>query len=491
MIHFEPVRDRRQAPALTDQIVMAVEDAIQSQRLRPGMPVLSIRQFARSFGVSTFTVSAAYNRLVAQGRLTARTGAGYRVAAPIRPSTSVQAPAHWTPPAIGASWLLADVFADHSIPIKSGCGWLPPEWLNESGLRQALRQVVRTPTNQMGGYGHPYGYHPLREHIAENLSTHGFSVAADQVLLTQGATQALDIVIRTLLQAGDVVVTEVPAYANLLHMLRLTNVKTLGVTRNEDGLCMDELEALAQQHRIKAIFVNTVLHNPTGTSLSMSNAFRLLQLAERYDFWVIEDDVSRDLLPGVGPLLAAMAGTRRVVYVSGFSKNITPAIRVGYVVSGVDIVPELAKTKMATGLTTPEAMERTVHQVLRLGHHRSHLQRVQDRLRQSHDELTQVMDEHGFEIFSRPRAGLFLWARPPKVQGVALGATRIAQQALKHGIWLAPGAYFYPGQLTDKDATSGTRSDLSPDPAWIRFNVAYSLQPELWSFMARVGRDTP
>ena len=484
MIHFEPIRDRKQAPALTDQIVTAIYDAIQAQRLRPGVALPSIRQFSRDFGVSTFTVSAAYSQLVAQGRLTVRPGAGYRVAAPARPATPAQAPAHWTPPAVGASWLLADVFADHSIPIKSGCGWLPPEWLNESGLRQALRQVVRTPTNQMGVYGHPYGYHPLREHIAESLAPHGFSVAADQILLTQGATQALDIVIRTLLQPGDVVVTEVPAYANLLHMLRLAHVRTVGVSRTEDGLCMDELEALARQHRIKAVFVNTVLHNPTGTSLSMSNAFRLLQLAERYDFWVIEDDVSRDLLPGAGPLLAAMAGTRRVVYVSGFSKSITPAIRVGYLVSGADIVPEFAKTKMATGLTTPEAMERTVHQVLRLGHHRSHLQRVQDRLRQSHDRLTELMDQHGFEIFSRPRAGLFLWARPPGTKGVPMGATRIAQQALQHGIWLAPGAYFYPAQTSD--------TALSPavpaDPAWIRFNVAYSLHPDLWTFMGDVGR---
>lgn len=476
MIRFQPDRDRKNAPALTEQIVMAVDDAIQSQRLRPGMAVPSIREFARSHGVSTFTVSAAYGRLVAQGLLTARPGAAYRVAAPARRATRAATPAHWSPPAVGASWLLADVFADHSIPIKSGCGWLPPEWLNESGLREALRHVVRTPTAQMGGYGHPYGYHPLREHIAHSLADHGLMVDAEQVLLTQGATQGLDVIIRTLLGRGDVVITEVPVYANLLHMLRLADVRVLGVPRNEDGLCMDTLESLARQHRIKAVFVNTVLHNPTGTSLSMSNAFRLLQLAERYDFWVIEDDVSRDLLTGPGPLLAAMAGTQRVIYVSGFSKSITPAIRVGYVVAGTGIALELAKTKMATGLTTPEAMERAVYQVLRLGQHQKHLHRVQERLRQSHDMLTEIMDQHGFEIFSRPRAGLFLWARPPAVGAATLPATRVAQQALKHGIWLAPGSYFFPD---DDDQTQ-------QDSSWIRFNVAYSMHPDLWSFMGRI-----
>lgn len=478
MISFQPDRDRRRAPALTDQIVNAVDDAIQSQRLRPGMAVPSIREFARRFGVSTFTVSAAYSRLVAQGRLTVRPGAAYRVAAP-RAAAVPTAPAHWTPPAVGASWLLADVFADHSIPIKSGCGWLPPEWLNESGLREALRQVVRTPVAQMGGYGHPYGYHPLREHIADHLASHGLIVGAEQVLLTQGATQGLDVIIRTMLGKGDVVAIEVPAYANLLHMLRLADVQVKGVRRTEDGLCMDELEALARGHRLKAVFVNTVLQNPTGTSLSMSNAFRVLQLAERYDFWVIEDDVSRDLLGGSGPLLAAMAGTERVIYVSGFSKSITPAIRVGYAVAGVNIVPELAKTKMATGLTTPEAMERAVYQVLRLGQHQKHLQRVQERLRESHDMLTELMDQHGFDVFSRPRAGLFLWARPPVSNSRPVPATDVAQEALKHGIWLAPASYFYPAD-----------TQLA-DPSWIRFNVAYSMHPDLWSFMRTLGNGKP
>lgn len=483
MIDFEPVRDRSHAPALTDQIVSAVVDAIREQRLRPGMAVPSIRQFARTYGVSTFTVSAAYNRLVAQGVLTVRPGAAYRVAPPPRPATRPAVPAQWTPPDVGASWLLADVFADHSIPIKSGCGWLPPEWLNGSGLSEALRQMARTPIRQMGSYGHPWGYYPLREQLCGNLEAYGLNVTPEQVLLTQGATQGLDVIIRTLFRPGDVLVTEVPAYANMLHMLRMAGITVLGVSRDEDGLRMDELESLAREHRIKAVFVNTVLHNPTGTSLSMSNAFRLLQLAERHDFWVIEDDVSRDLLPGAGPLLAAMAGTRRVVYVSGFSKSITPALRVGYVVADPDIASEFAQTKMATGLTSPEAMERTVYQVLRMGHHRKHVQRVQERLRESHDMLTDLMDRHGFEIFARPRAGLFLWARPPAGQG----GTGMARTALKHGIWLAPGTYFYPQGHAGTDAGRDPRSAgvaQDADPPWIRFNVAYSLHPDLWSFMS-------
>ncbi|NYT59005.1 PLP-dependent aminotransferase family protein [Alcaligenaceae bacterium] len=471
-LFFEPVRDRKDAVSLVDQTVQAIQLSIRQGLLRPGMPVPSIRDFAKSHGISTFTVSAAYSRLVAENLLTARPGSGYRVARTVRNEAPVVAPASWVPPRIGASWLLADVFADHSIPIKSGCGWLPAEWLNEAGLQQSLRQVARTPVNQVAGYGHPYGYHPLREHIQHRLDQHGLPLASDQILLTQGASQGLDIVIRTLLRPGDAIAVEQPCYANFLQSLRQAGLKVLSVPRDGKGLCLDTLDSLAQKHKIKAMFVNTVLQNPTGMSLGMSDAFRLLQLAEQYDFRVIEDDVSRDLLPGLGPMLVALAGTGRVIYVSGFSKSIMPSMRVGYVVANATLLKEFAKTKMSMGLTTPEMMERLVHQVLSQGKHQAHLQRVQERLRQAHDELCMLMDKHGFEVLDRPQAGLFLWARPGNGQWREQGANRLAELALKDGIWLAPGSYFDPQQA---------------DSGWIRFNVAYSLHPALWRFMRKVG----
>src|SRR5690606_36512760 len=203
MRFFEPLRDRKRAMPLVEQTVAAIESAIRQRLLRPGMRVPSIRDFAKAHGLCTFTVSAAYSRLVAQNWLTSRPGSGYRVAALARTPTATATPASWIPPRIGASWLLADVFADHSIPIKSGCGWLPAEWLNEAGLQQSLRQVARTPVNQVAGYGYPYGYHPLREHVRHTMSQHGLQLETDQVLLTQGASQGLDIVMRTLLRPGD------------------------------------------------------------------------------------------------------------------------------------------------------------------------------------------------------------------------------------------------------------------------------------------------
>ncbi|MYN14627.1 aminotransferase class I/II-fold pyridoxal phosphate-dependent enzyme [Pusillimonas sp. TS35] len=498
---FEPSRDRQGAGPLVDQIVGAVSRAICEQALRAGMMLPSVRAFARAHGLSPYTVSVAYSRLVAQNWLVVRPGSGYRVAPQsvwrqaaaeagivvpaVNPNglglesemrtvgkasaVRTTAVSDWTPPSLSNAWLLADVFADHSIPIKSGCGWLPTEWLDEPGLRQALRQVARTPINQLAGYGHPYGYFPLREYVRQSLTEHGLAADVEQILLTQGATQGLDIVLRTLLRPGDAVAVELPCYANLLPTLRLAGLTVHGVRRDAQGLDIAGLEAMAQASGIKALFVTTVLHNPTGTSLSMHNAFRVLQLAEHYDFRIIEDDVSRELLPGLGPMLAAMAEGRRVIQVSGFSKRIVPSMRVGYIVADAALIRDFATTKMALGLTTPEMMERTVHHVLRQGRHCTHLQRIQARLSQAHDAVCALMDEHGVETFARPGAGLFLWARLPGAWHDA-GALRLTAMALRDGIWLAPGAYFDPTQA---------------DTGWLRFNVAYSTHPGLWTFIRK------
>src|SRR5690606_8265576 len=135
-----------------------------------------------------------------------------------------------------------------------GCGWLPSEWLNESGLQQSLRQLARVPAVQIAGYGHPYGYAPLREHLAHALGAqHGLGLEPDQILLTQGATQGLDIVARTLFRAGDVVALEQPCYANLLQSLKMAGLTVVGVPRTEEGVCIATLRDLARTRGLKAM----------------------------------------------------------------------------------------------------------------------------------------------------------------------------------------------------------------------------------------------
>jgi DNA-binding transcriptional MocR family regulator len=469
MIELQLDRERAQA-TLVEQLVRAFSGAIEQQALRAGALLPSVRQLAQAERLSTFTVTEAYGRLVSMGLVVARRGSGYRVAA--RAPAARKRPVAWQPPSLTATWLLSDVFADHSVPIKAGCGWLPNEWVNESGLHHALRSISRVPAARMADYGHPYGFAPLRERIAEQLDRYGLPAdPATNVLLTAGATQALDLIVRTLLRPGDTVIVEDPGYCNLLQILQLGGLVVRGVPRTPAGIDNDVLEQLVIEHSPKAIFLNTTLQNPTGATFGMAAAFRLLQIAERYGLWVVEDDVNRELAPPGAPLLAAMEGLHRVLYVGGFSKTITPGLRCGYVVAERDVLRELARTKMAVGLTSSAATERIVEKVLTEGRYARHVESVTEKLKDAHVQVEDRMDALGLELFHRPRAGLFVWARLPVEPEQA---SELATQALEDGIWLAPGSYFRPG-----DAASN----------WFRFNVPYSTDDALWGFVEKwMGR---
>ncbi|MGF6473053.1 DNA-binding transcriptional MocR family regulator [Paraburkholderia youngii] len=240
--------------------------------------------------------------------------------------------------------------------------------------------VSRVPGPRIGGYGHPYGLASLREHIAHSLRRYSLSVGSGDVLLTQGVTQALDLIVRTLLRPGDTVLVEDPCYCNLLEILKVAFVNVVSVPRTPEGIDSAQLEEVVRTHKPKIMFVNTVLQNPSGTSLSASSAFRLLQIADREGIWIVEDDISRELAPAGAPCLAAMEGLQRVIYVSGFSKTITPAMRVGFIAASRELLSRFAMTKMAVGLTSSEVTERTVANVLIEGHYDRHTAHTRERL---------------------------------------------------------------------------------------------------------------
>ncbi len=455
--------DRNSPLTLVEQIVTAVDQAIAQHVLRAGDTLPSVRGLARAQQLSAFTVAEAYQRLSASGRIIARPGSGYRVA-DLKPPAVIGKVA-WSSPALSAAWLLSDVFADHSVPIKAGCGWIPGEWLDESDMQQAIRALSRVPGPRLGGYGHPYGMGALREQVVAILRRNAIPADTSNVLLTQGATQALDLVVRTLLRPGDVVLVDDPCYCNLLQILQLAGLRVIGVERSANGHNLEQLKQIIERDHPKAFFVNTVLQNPTGTSLSMNSAKALLELAQQHGLWIIEDDIYRELAPAGAPCLAEMEGLNRVIYISGFSKTITPTLRVGYVAAQADVLADLARTKMAVGLTSSEVTERVVANILIDGHYEKHIEFLIKKLEFSHARVVQNMLSSGVEVFHAPAAGLFVWARLPVDPSQSI---MVATQALQRGIWLAPGSYFRPGDQASN---------------WFRFNVGTSDNEVLWDFV--------
>ena len=462
--------DRAKRGSLVDQIVAAIADMVNRRQLRVGTKMPSVRRFAKCNAVSTFTVVESYDRLLTLGLLTSRRGSGFFVARSEATAAPTLLALHATPSAIDA--LTPDLYSGVSDALPVGAGWLPPEWYGETTILDAVRHAMKIPANRLRGYGHPLGFPTLRQHMAGSLSDELVHVGPDQIVLTNGATHAFDLILRTLTKPGDTVFVEDPGYSNLMSLVRHHGCIAVGIPRGEHGLDFDFLATQAALAQPKLMFVNTVLHNPLGTSLSQAQAHRLLGMAEQFDFWLVEDDIYRDLAARGEASLAAMDGLRRVIRVGSFSKTLSPVLRVGSICASNSLAPELLRVKMLTGLTTSEINERAVYHAVSARPYKKMVEKLVDQLASARERTTERLADAGMKPLAKPRGGMFVsagWQVPPSA---SFNGKLIADRALGSGILLSPGEFF---------------SLTPPSTIWFRFNAAYAADaPALTQFLQSI-----
>ncbi len=448
---------------LVQQIVANVIALIEQGKLRSGAKLPSIRQFAKAHAVSIFTVADAYDRLVAQGHLVSRASTGFfvRRMAPADVSAATTGVRRWAP--FDSMWCLREVFENRGLALKPGCGWLPDGWLFKEGLQRGMRALAGE-GGDFGGYGDPQGYRPLRQAIRDVMSEQEISVSLQQVLLTQGSSQALDLVARSLVKAGDAVLVDDPGYANLLFSLRFLGARLLGVPRTPDGYDVAALERLIAEHRPKVFFTQPRLHSPTGSVTSLAQMHRVLNLVERHDMLLVENDIYADLDPVARQSFASLDQLNRVIHIRSFSKPLSPNLRVGYLLANADLVEDFAQLKMMAGLTSSEISERITHHVLTDGRWRKHLKSLHVRIAEAHERTAAQLLDLGFHLFAQPRAGLFLWAHHPDMPD----SDAISTEAAECDIMMGPGHLY----STTLEATR-----------WMRFNPAYCDDERIFVFL--------
>lgn len=450
------------AGSLVDRIERLLTAWLGDGTLGPGAKVPSIRGLAASQGVSPFTVSQAYDRLVAKGLLEAKARSGFRA----RPGDAVPARAVKSRSfgtAFDHMWQVRSQMSQAQGDLNASTGRLPPEWTDHAYPRKALKSVAASLGAGYCRYGEPTGYAPLRQLIARRLEGHGVPAGAGRILMTHGAMHAMDLVARYLLKAGDSVLVDDPGYYNLFANLRMQGLKLLGVPRTPEGPDLAALEALTLKHGPKLFFTQSGLHMPTGSAISPHVAHGLLTLAARQGLTIVENDADADLAEGRKGRLAAMDQLERVIYVGSFSKTITPAARVGFLAASDATVESLANVKAITSISTSTLDEQFIFQVLSEGGYRKHLERLRARLAESHLASARKLAGLGFTFFCQPLEGKFLWVRHPGLED----SSRLAEAAGAERIALAPGKVFRP--------------DLEATP-WFRLNVAYGVHPKLLRF---------
>ena len=313
-------------------------------------------------------------------------------------------------------------------------------------LADAVGKVLRDAGRSMGKYGMdsgPQGYRPLRDFVAENLNRRtGMAITADEVLMTSGSLQAMDLVNTALLDPGDLVLVEAANYAGTLTKLDARGVDYVGVDLDGDGMRMDALEAAladccARGRTPKYIFTIPTIQNPTGTIMPEERRHAILALSRRFDVPIFEDDCYADLVFAGRrpPAIRALDDSGRVVYCGTFSKTIAPALRVGYLVAPWPMMGHILPLKTDAG---SGALEQMVLAEYLPGHFEDHVAGMLPMLRQKADTLCAALDEHfgASARYAPPLGGIYLWVTLPE----GVDTDRLFQVALAQGVEINPGA---------------------------------------------------
>jgi 2-aminoadipate transaminase len=413
------------------QIADGVRAAAQDGRLAPGHRLPPTRDLARQLGVNRQTVVAAYEYLAAEGLVESHTGKGTFLAAPSEQQEAAVDPATRAPG--DDSWLpafsravegpkVSGLLSVYQAAIRSDgisfAGSYPaPELLPVDAFGRAMGSTLSEGAERFLTYGPTAGHPPLREQIAGQMRQSGSRIVADDILITNGAQQAIDLVFHTFLERGDTVVIEEPTYTGALSVLASIGARVVTVPVDEGGMRPDLLAIALERHRPRLIYVQPTFQNPTTAVMNESRRRELLALAARSRSMVLEDDWAHGVRFD-GPELPSLHALdpEHVIYVSTFSKKLLPGLRVGWIASRPHVLERLVALKQIRDCGTSSLLQAALHEFLDEGGLVTHLQLVLPVYRERRDCMLEAMRRHFPEGVARttPEGGLFIWVTLPR-----------------------------------------------------------------------------
>jgi len=456
-LHLQPESHIPLYVQLRDQL----RALVHSGELRTGDRIPASRELASQLGVHRTTVANAYAELESEGLIQGHVGRGtFICGAPVR---------QFTPPPRtnghgngGVRWeslfaderaeealsgLMPDVPADEIafVTARPSDDFFPVE-----EFRLCCNAVLRSEGRRILQLGSTDGYEPLKRVLIEMLRGEGMNVRSEQLLITGGCQQAIDLLCKAFLRPGDAVALENPAYPGAIAIFSGARVRALAVGVETDsrrngyvGLDVNALESVLMQNRVKFIFVTPDFHNPTGTTLPVAERRRLLEIAARYQVPVIEDYIyARLRLRGTAvPSLKSLDRTGNVIHIDSFSKIAFPGLRVGWCIGPESVIERLRVVKQSTDLHTDQLSQAALAEFVRRGHLARHLAKMKKVYRGRLDALEAALEKHMPEetTWSRPEGGMSIWVTIP----AGLDAGELLIHVRERGVHFVPGRYFY------------------------------------------------
>src|SRR5277367_1617454 len=433
---------------------------VHSGELRTGDRIPASRELATQLGVHRTTVANAYAELESEGLIQGHVGRGtYICGVPER---------QFSPPprtnGNGGSVRWESLFADErgedglsrltpEVP-KDAIGFVaarpPEEYFPLEEFRSCCNAVLRSDGRKVLQIGSSDGYEPLKRGLIEMFRDEGLSVRSEQLLITDGCQQAIDLLCKAFLRPGDAVALENPAYPGAIAIFAGARVRTLAVGVEADstrtghaGLDLDALESVLMQNRVKFIFVTTDFQNPTGTTLPVAARRRLLELAAHYQVPIIEDYIyARLRVRGTAvPSLKSLDRSGNVIQIDSFSKIAFPGLRVGWCIAAESAIERLRLVKQSTDLHTDQLAQASLAEFVRRGYLARHLARIKKVYLGRLEAIEAALEKHMPEetTWTRPEGGMSVWVTLPP----GFDAGELLIHVRERGVLFVPGRHFY------------------------------------------------
>jgi DNA-binding transcriptional MocR family regulator len=439
---------------LYQQLFDLVAERIRSGAFPPGFRLPPSRQLAEELGTHRNTVVRAYSELERSGFTSSTVGRGTFVRAAAPPSSRDTA----SPPVASDGVLAwgsmiserarAEPFGRfHRITRSVGRGEYinltrmqpGPELIPDDLFRRCLEHTMRTGGARALGYAPHEGVPLLRERIAADLIRQGVPARPDDVIVTSGSQQAIDVIARTILDPGDAVIAQEATYTGAIQIFAASGARLIGVPSDADGPETGWLRNLGRT--AKAIYLMPNHCNPTGACIAQARRKEIVEWSRETGTPIIEDDYAADLeLDGEPPPPAMRALDGDVIYVGTFSKKLIPALRIGFLVCPPALAPHLVALKHATDLGTSGLMQHALAEFLDRGYLVAHLERIRGEYRARRDAITGALRKHlpaGVEVHP-PSRGTTIWLTLPEdVEGDA-----VFEEAKRRGVLVSPGSLY-------------------------------------------------
>ncbi len=465
---------------------------IRSREMTPGSRLPSVRSLAHRLGVSLITVVQAYEALAADGLVHAAVGRGTFVGGPhtqplpeAKPAEAQRAllsgefewqsslPVHLRAPRVAAAQTLLRRPSLCSDVISLAGGAPDPTLFPMRALGRLWHRALAVEDPRFLQYGNAQGDQNLRAWIAGSCETNGIAARPEDVLITSGSQQAIDLVTRTLVGPGDYVLAESPTFPTALDIFESRGLKLLGVPVDSGGMRMDVAAALVERFRPRLLYTIPTAQNPTGTTMTEDRRRRLAVLARQHNLLVLEDDTCSEFVyEGDAPqAVKAHDAGGHVIFMKSFSKIVIPGLRVGCVVAHGAIMARLVEAKSVMDRFTSPLIQRTLWRYLSTPQYQRHLTNARDTYRKRRDvalDLLRTAMPPGV-TWTRPEAGFNLWVTLPD----GISAVEAFEEGLREGVACGCGDLFLPH---------------TPPPAGLRISFADKPEPILAEGIRRLAR---